>query len=57
VDYVEKHWHKRFASKRANGEWFALDGEDIDEFMQCEGITVRNAKHDVEAEPERRGSS
>ncbi len=57
VDYVEKHWHKRFASKRANGEWFALDGEDIAEFMQCEGMVVRDAKHGVGTEPDRRGGS
>jgi hypothetical protein len=56
-DYVEKHWHKRFASKRANGEWFALDGEDITEFMQCEGMVFRDDKRVGETEPESRGRS
>ena len=36
IDYVEKHWHKWFASKRANGEWFGLDREDVAELVLCE---------------------
>jgi hypothetical protein len=53
IDYVEKHWHKRFALKRANGEWFALDAEDVAEFVQCERMVIGDAKHttSTDAEP------
>ena len=35
IDYAEKHWHQRFAHRRANGEWFGLASEDVQEFCRC----------------------
>ena len=40
VDYCERHWHKRFASQRANGEWFSLSEEDVTEFSRCKRMIV-----------------
>jgi hypothetical protein len=31
-DRVERHWLKRFESKRKNREWFQLSGDDTKTF-------------------------
>ncbi len=38
---IERYWHQKFAAKRLNGEWFALDETEVAEFRQYSAMTIR----------------
>lgn len=41
IDTLERHWHKYFKDKRANGEWFQLTDEDVREFMSYNRVDIK----------------
>jgi hypothetical protein len=38
ITALETHWHKRFKSKRRNGEWFKLTDVEVSEFTAIKEI-------------------
>jgi hypothetical protein len=49
---AETYFHRRFAQKRMEGEWFKLDEEDLGEFEKFKGRGILySASHDHEPVP------
>ncbi len=40
VHRLERYWHDHFSRRRANGEWFALTGEDVEEFKSFRHVDL-----------------
>jgi len=56
--WLERFWHKEFAAKRRNGEWFELDAKDVarfcsqDEMFNPSGTTQAQLEfHEPESQP------
>jgi hypothetical protein len=41
---MEKYFHRKFASKRMIGEWFRLDGNDLEFIKNCRRYSLFTAK-------------
>ena len=41
---MEKYFHRKFAKKRLIGEWFALDGSDLEFIKSCSRFSLFTSK-------------